>query len=144
MNSTFLIKPSQEEIQTVMNEIPTKTGILRFTDEDLHGIMDNAQTLFALKVSMAGEQRMENIIKAIGEICRRDTDEYNVFSAKRMVLQVEGSAVSPCMMSELDLIREFICPKSGKDENIFFGMAESQEADDTLTLRLVMVDFEKN
>lgn len=144
MNSTFLIRPSREEIQAVMNEIPTATGVVRLTDEDLHSIMDNAQTLFALKVSMAGEQRMENIIKAIEELCRRSTEGYNVFSAKRVLLHIEGSAYSPCMTSEMTLIGDFLTKKLGKDKKVLFGMAESQNTGDALTLRLIMVDFEKN
>lgn len=144
MHSTFLIRPSREEIQAVMNEIPTETGIVRLTNEDIHSIMDNAQTLFALKVSMAGEQRMENIIKAIEELCRRNAEGYNVFSAQRALLHIEGSAYSPCLTSEMTLIGEFITKKLGKDEKVLFGMAESQDTGYALTLRLVMADFEKN
>lgn len=144
MREIFLINPSQEDIQGVMDSIPTDTGAIRLTVEDLRGMMDNARTMFALEVSKSGEDRMKEIIGCIEERCRQRPEGYDMFSARRMLFQIEDSACEECQLSELEPLREFSA-KFDKAEMQLFGIMHSQEgADgDALTLRVVMVDFER-
>ena len=136
MKSRFILNPKDDVVLDAEQYFSIEHGFINIGVEDLHKVITGAGNVIMLEGQAKGSSRVADAIEDAVLHTSSVANDYDLFSADKVLVQISVNKDHPLLMSELSDMPQF-AEMFAPNTPFVWGISESGGNGDTVTARII-------